>query len=236
MYSAVDEIEDIELTLWFDDRLLVSYTIHYEEKGDYIGFAVYESDTITFDDLHVAQLHEPVEWTSVDPGEEASAGLSRVIGQDDIRLLARHDGTVKMWRNVTTDVDWTVPQGKPIEARKVKQFYTPSHLRLVGALHETNTFRDNGQGHIFAVGQDPNALSEDETHDRGVRMHRRMEEEGTQVTLRLAPNPVLEPEDIIEIDGDSWRVVTIAYTIQWQGGQGSAPVLESTITARECLS
>jgi len=60
--------------------------------GAYIGFAVYGSDTITFNNLAVVQLHTIMEYTSVDPGEAASMGLSRAISYEQLRVQARYDG------------------------------------------------------------------------------------------------------------------------------------------------
>jgi len=235
-HTTIDEIDELTIAAWVDGQLLLSYSMPYVEKGKMIGFAVYQNDTTTFDNLRIAQLHQVVEWTSVDPGEIAGAGLSRVIGYGKIRIQARHDGSVRIWRNNSTTPDWTVPSTRPGTSVRRRQIYSPSHWRMVGALHEIDDFRAGYQGHIFEVGQDPNALSEDATADRAGESHRDMEEEAAGLNLAMAPNPVVEPEDVLTWDGEKWRVNTIAYRAQWRGGQGKgAPVLESSIDLRECL-
>jgi len=235
-HTNIDEIDDVTCALWFDDKLLLVHAVPYDAtKGDRIGFAVYESDVITIDNLHVPQLHQIIEWTSVDPGEAAGAGMSRVIAQSRIRVQARYDGTVKIWRNDTTDSDWTTPTTRQIATMVTQQMYWPNHLRLVGALHESDVFRTGSQGHIFGTGQDPNALSEDATRDVATDAHRIAEEAARTLALTLPPNPALEPEDIITYDGDKWRVSSINYRIGWRGGQGQGtPVLESQLQARGC--
>ena len=234
-YTSIDTIDDLAIGLWFDNKHLLTHVIAYTEKGKQIGFGVYEADTVTFDNLRVAQLHQVVEWASVDPGEAVAAGVSRIIANERIRLLARYDGTVKMWyAGDDTTTDWTVPDGRCLQAIYRYSHVWPSHLRLVGALHEANVFRAGTQGHIFTVGSDPNALSEDETIDRAERRHKEAEEMAYTAIFAMAPNPVLEPEDIIDLDGP-WRIVTIDYRAVWGGVRGSAPVLESTLEARECL-
>jgi hypothetical protein len=233
-YTSVDEIDDLVVALWFDDDLLLTYTLSYVERGDEIGFGVYQSDTITFDDLVVPQLHHIVEWTSIDPGEPASSGLGRVIMHEKIRMLARYDGGVKAWRSTSTSADWTVPATRPTNAVRSRDIYFPTHIRLAGALHEIETFRAGTHGHIFTTGNDPNALSQEEVYDRAVRRHRETEETAEILTLDMAPNPIIEPEDLISYDSVTWRVNVIEFEIGVAGGTGY--VLRSRIQAREYLA
>lgn len=231
-YQKIDQIDDLTISLWFDDKLLLTHTMEYEEKGDYVGFAVYQSDSITFDNLTIYQLHQIVEWTSVDPGETASSSLGRALGYDEVFVRARYDGSVHVWRNTGTDSDWTIPASRALSVGNRQNIYTPSHLRLVGALHEIDHFRTGTQGHIVNVGQDPNVLSELATYNRAVRMHRSQAEKGEEEVLAIAPNPALEPEDVITYDGNKYRVTAIGYRIE-KDGEGYR--LVSTINTRECL-
>lgn len=235
-HTAIDEIDDVTCALWFDDKLLLVHSVQYDaSKGKKIGFAVYESDTLTIDNLRIPQLHQIMEWTSVDPGEAAGAGMSRIIAQSLIRTQARYDGSVKIWRNDTTDSDWEAPTSRQITMMESQRMFWPNHLRLAGALHESDVFRAGNQGHIFGVGQDPNALSEDATYDVAEDVHRIAEEAARTLALTLPPNPVLEPEDIVTYDGNKWRISSINYRVGWRGGQGQGtPVLESQLQARGC--
>jgi len=234
MYTKIDEIDDLAMAMWFDDKLVATYLIEYETKGSKTGFACYDSDIMTIDNYHIPQLHQIQEWTSVDPGETAAASMGRVIGQSLIRTQARYNGSVKMWYNDSDDIDWTVPASRAVRAGKEHSFYSPGHFRLVGALHEVNTFRDNDQGHTFQLGNDPNALSQDEVFEQGGRMHERITGQADQLTIDMAPNPVLEPEDIVAVDSIKWKVTTIRYQITWQAtGMANVPVLRSTVQARK---
>jgi len=236
--TSIDTIDDISVLLWFDNKHLLTYTMAYDaaKTGKKTGFAVYQSNVVTCDNYRVAQLHQLVEWTSVDPGESASAGLARVIAYELVRVQARYDGSVKMWRNDSVAVNWVVPTGRTLAAMEEQQLFLPSHFRLVGALHETDVFRSGLQGHVFAVGQDPNALSAAATHGRATRRHKMVEELSHAASAIMAPNPVLEPEDVITWDGADWRVSSYNYRAEWRGSpQAGAPVLESNIKVRECL-
>ncbi|NIV39022.1 MAG: hypothetical protein GWN58_59275 [Anaerolineae bacterium] len=236
--TSIDKIDDLAVMLFFDHKHLFTYTLQYNSNwgGKKTGFVVYQSDTVTYDNYRVAQLHQIVEWTSADPGEPASASLSRVVAHEQIRVQARYDGSVRLWRNDGTTVDWTVPSGRPLTTVEETQLYPPSHFRLVGALHEIDVFRTGDQGHIFAVGQDPNALSEAETNSRATRQHKTIAERSRVAGLVMAPNPVLEPEDVVSWDGTSWRVSSVNYRAMWRGSeQVGAPVLESNTKVRECL-
>ncbi|NIS13467.1 MAG: hypothetical protein GWN58_12395, partial [Anaerolineae bacterium] len=103
----------------------------------------------------------------------------------------------------------------------------------VGALHEIENFRAGDQGHVFAVMQDPNALSETATADRADRRHKTAEEAADTRTFVTPPNVLLEPEDVITYSGDTWRIATIAYRISRQGRIAFA--LSSRLEARDCL-
>jgi hypothetical protein len=232
-YTSVDTLDDVTCAIWFDDKMLLVHTVPYDaNKGKKIGFGVYESDTLTIDNLQVPQFHQITEWTSVDPGEAASAGLSRVIAHAKVRVQARYDGAVRIWRNDTTDSSWTVQAWRPLKADEQQQIFWPTHLRLAGAMHESDAFRDDTQGHIFAIGQDPNALTEEATNDVAVIKQREMEEGAHTLALAMAPNPVIEPEDVITYDGDKWRVSAISYRVGWRGGQGQGAPVDKVIIAR----
>jgi len=232
-YSSIDVIDDLTISLWFDDKLLIVYTTPYDEdKGKKVGFGVAGNSTLTFDDLRVPQLHQVVDWTSVDPGEVPAASLSRTVGQDEVFLHGRYDGTVKVWRNTETDSDWTVEADRPVMTAEVRQIFSTSHLRLLGALHEIDVFRDGTQGHIFGLGDDPNALSEKGTYDRAVRKHLLIAEDGRRFQLYMAPNVVLEPEDIITYGGEKWRVTSVSLRIRKQEASYS---LSSVVEVRQYL-
>ncbi len=237
-YSSIDTIDDASVMLWFDDKHLLTHTMEYDEDhgGALLGFAVYGSDTITFNGLVVPQLHQLIEWASVDPGEAVSAGYGRVAGHDKIRAQARYDGSVKVWREAGTDSDWTVPSDRPVTVSESLQIYPPTHLRLVGALHEIENFRTSEatQGHIFAVESDPNALSESETSARASRRHKQVYEDAHAYTFNMAPNPVLEPEDIITYGSTNWRVSVISYRVAREND--IVYVLRSILQTRECLN
>jgi len=238
-YTSVDEVDDLVCSLWFDDRLLLTHTVAYDDtKGNKIGFGVYQSDVITYDNIHVPQFHQIAPWTSVDPGEAASAGLSRTIAYARIRVQARYDGTLKIWRNDTVDSDWTVQAWRPLKSVESKQIFWPNHLRLVGALHESDVFREDSQGHIFAMGQDPNVLSEESTNTVAVLSHRGIEEQGHMLELTMAPNPIIEPEDVLTYNSNTWRVTSIGYRVILKGeeGQSGTPILESSMQLRECIA
>lgn len=237
-HTSVDTVDDILCALWFDDKLLLSYTVSYDDtKGEKIGFATYQSETATFDNLRIPQFHQIIEWTSVDPGESVSAGLSRIVAHARVRVQARYNGSVKIWRNNTTVSDWTVQDWRLLRTEEQQQFYWPTHLRLSGAMHEADVFRDGVQGHIFAKGQDPNVLTEEMTNEVAVIMHRGAEEGAHVMTLTMPPNPLLEPEDVITYDDTEWRVSSINYRVAWQeGSQGGAPILSSQILLRECIA
>ncbi len=243
-YSNIDVVDDVAVGLWFDGKMLLTYIVSFDTAvlgtlataRKKIGF-VARNTSCTYEDLRIPQLRHVQEWTSVDPGETAAASLGRVVGKDNVRVQARYDGTVKIWRNEATSIDWAIDLSRPTRADERYRHYSVSHLRLVGAVHETDTFRDTNQGHIFAVAQDPNALTETDTYDKGTRRHREGEESADVLVLTIQPNLILESGDVISYNGGSWRVESIAYKIGIQSGPGGqAPVLASSISCRKVLT
>ena len=235
-HTRIDQVDDLAISLYFDDRLLLCFSLAYEEKGNYIGFAVYGDNTATFSSLRVSQAHHIKEWASVDPGEVASAGLGRVVGYDNIHIRARYDGSVHIWiPDEVPETDWQIPDRRILRLMVERQVYWPNHLRLVGALHEGESFRDGEQGHIFAIANDPDALTEAETQDKAERRHLRVEAQSRRASVVLHPNPVIEAGDAVEIDGEVWRVVSYDYQATWkQTGGAEAPVLVSSMELEQC--
>lgn len=219
-HSKIDEIDDIAVGLWFDDKLLLAFAIPYTSNSGRLGFAVKGGWTCTFSNLTVYKAHSIVPWTSVDPGETAAAGMSRVTAYTRLRLLARYDGSVRLYRAGYHQPDMSIATSRVTMLDKQYSVYWPSHLRTVGALHEADTFRSGNQGHIFALQNDPNALSSTETLEKGTRYHRGVEQSATRAMVTLPPDVTLEPGDIVELDGDEWHINAIEYNLAWDEGNG----------------
>ena len=133
-------------------------------------------------------------------------------------------------------MDWAVPAGRWLQLDEQELLFGPSHLRMIGALAEIDMFRPGKQGHVFAIAQDPNALSSDETKAKGERRHKSIEEEQDTASIILTPNPAIEAEDVISVGGVSWRVTSFSYRAMWRGDvESGAPVLESSVQLRKCL-
>ena len=239
-YYSIDEIDDLIVAVWFDDQLALAYAIPYvSTMSNHTGFGVYQSGTVKVDDYQIVELHQIQEWTTVGPGEVAGAGLSRVIGQEDILLRARYDGTIRVWVEDSSVSDWTVPAARPVQYSKTTSLYWPNHLRMVGALYEDSAlFRPGNQGHIFETVQDPNALTAAATSTRGQRQHARIEESSQGIAITMPPNLALEVEDIITYDGTAYRIKAITLNIQMAGTPGGkeVPVLMGTYQCEQCLS
>lgn len=226
-HTAIDTIDDISVGLWFDGMLLLAFAFPYVESSGKLGFAVNDNWEGTFDNLTIYDAHSIVPWTSVDPGESAATGLSRVTAHTALKLLARYDGSVRLHIGGYHSPDWTVDPGRTITLQKRHVVYWQSHVRTVGALHEADTFRPGNQGHIFSTQNDPNALTTSETETKGEHLHKKIEESSRQLTIQLPPNVLLEPGDIVTVDGDNWLIITIEYSIAWQDGVGT--VLQSNM-------
>lgn len=239
-YYSLDTIDDLLVAVWFDGELALAHFIPWGEAfSDYTGFATYQSGTVHINNYKITELHQIQEWTSVGPGETAGSGLSRVIGQEDILARARYDGTIRVWVEDSSTSDLTIDADRPVGTVEKRTLYWPSHVRMSGALYDDDKqFRDGGQGHIFAVAQDPNAMTADATHTRGLRLHARMEEAATSLTIVMPPILPLEPEDIITYNSEKWRVKSFTVEVQMSAGESGiqVPVLMGTYHCQKCLT
>jgi hypothetical protein len=223
-YSKIDQIDDLGITLYMDGKQVFTHTMIKLETSPKIGFASYQTSTMTVDNVRLSHAYRPVDWSSVDPGEAVATGLGRVLANTKLRLLARYDGSVLIRKEKTGSSDWTMDDRETQYVRE-RGVYSPSHVRLVGALHEYDSIRDSNVGNVFAEANDPNALTYDEVQDKSGWYHARIEEESQRKQIAMPPQVTLEPGDIITIDGVDWRVESINYDARWDG----APLLASSV-------
>jgi hypothetical protein len=233
-HSKIDAIDGVAMSVYVNGKLVLSHVVNRttDVPGRYIGIATYNTNTVSVSELTIPQLHEIIEWTSVDPDETVSSGMGRVVSQDRIRVQARFNGAVKIWRNDELDVDWVIPPKRILSKQITKNLFWPTHMRMIGAWHERDTYRLGPQGYVFASAQDPNALDAIMTYRRGLRAHRDVEERASTATLKMHPNVLLEPEDIVRLAPDQYKVTSIEYAISWRE---NSPVMEGSLTCRKQL-
>lgn len=225
-YQALTDYETVDwlsATVYFDGRLMVSGSDYVKDETftNTVGFAVYESDTITFDNFNIQELRRIVEWTSVDPAEPCSSGMSRAIGTTNVFYFCRFDGAFRCWIPGDRSVDWTVPTTRELRRPTKRNCFVPARARMLGAYHEADSWEDDlaeQQGRpTFVSLNDPNVSDQEETKDSAEDGHRRAREGENEWSVQMPGNPLTEPQDRLSINSNDVRVVGIGHTISKRG-------------------
>jgi hypothetical protein len=236
--SADGDRKFLCISLFEDGQCVVGYSDDVGETsqdwtGEEIGFAVYDGDTMTVDNLTVSSLARLIEYVSVDTGETPAAGMARAIGSTRLRYMVRYDGTIRIWRQGNRDEDWAIPATRRVTRHmdRISLRTMPTHVRLVGAIEAVDRF-DDSQGdvhmHRFILHDDPNLMSEQEGYKEAGFVINDALERQTPVRLQMAGNPLVEPFDRVGYDGTSLRVVKVhlSYAVTGVGVVNYAVVLD----------
>lgn len=222
----LDSVDDsrkwLLISLYVDGREFACYADDIgtgDWTGDEVGFAVFDSDTLTVDNFTISEIGRIVDYTSVDCGETPAMGLSRAIGTTRLRYQARYDGTLRVWRPGNRAEDWAIPAERRVVKTMARKARTEAmtHIRMIGATHAVDRFLDTeGDIHLhrFRMQDDPNVVSESETYAEGGRVLNDAKEMQTQARLQIAGQPLVEPSDRVGYDSDDWRVRTLNHIIQ----------------------
>lgn len=215
-----DVVDWISIAVYFDGQLMAAGSIYIqgETLGDRIGFAVYDSDTIYFEQLDVPELYHVIEWTSVDPGETCGAGMARAIGTTPVFYYARYDGSLRCWLPGDRSVDWTVPSTRELGRSSLVNRFTPGHVRMVGAYHERDAWNDalleQQARPTFALLDNPNLVDKDEILEGADEGHRRVREGKTRWSVNVPGNPLIEVHDKLSVDSNDIRILGVQFNVE----------------------
>jgi hypothetical protein len=251
MATSIDKIDDLAISLSFDDMNIFSHAIQYDpELGQRLGIAVkgdLSSTPTQFTHIEVQQFHQLIEVAYIGPTEQAGSALSRIVGMDKIRVQARFDGTAKIWRNdlLTTDVEFDTSEIR--QANITEDLYAPNHFELVGGMYQADvlagysleTGAEQWRGHLFTQTNDPNVLTEMETFARARRKAIEAVEAAEELELTVKFNPFLEAEDVLGVTfpySDTpvqYRITSLDFQAVWSE---TGVRYEHTIKCRRLIS
>lgn len=219
--NSVDEDRKwLQMSMFADGEEMCAYAVDigggaWDYAFDYVGFAVYQANVCTVDNLTVQELHRIANYLTVDPSETPAQGMQRAIGTTRLKMQARYNGTIRVWRPGDRVLDWTVPSSpqRAVEVQDRKdQRRALTHVRTIGVLHQVDRFEDDeGQVHMhrFTRTDDPNLFSEEEVYTEAGKVLHEAQELQRQVILTMPGMPLLEAHDRIEYEGEDWRVDSI---------------------------
>jgi hypothetical protein len=242
---SLDSIDDdrkwLLMSMYVDGQCYVGAAMDiggtaYDWDGNYVGFAVNQSDSTTIDNFTISDVCRVVDWTSVDPGETAATGQARAIATTRLARMVRYDGRMRVWRPADRDLDWTVEADRPVQLLDRRNLTKAvSHVRAQGAIHEMDVFDDTEgevHGHRFAIRNDPNLMTEDEARAEAWRVLHDNKEEQEIIRFVMPPNVLLEPHDRISWNGTDYRILSIIRNLTMTQ---KGPQYQSTVEARRYL-
>jgi|GEM_PF-2124937 hypothetical protein len=220
------------LTIWMNGLMVYTYTrkITTPHSGalqiGLLGHGVGR----TFYDIQVPQLTDFMEWSSIDPGETATGGLSRALEGRYVKYFIRYNGALRAWRPSGKPSVYTFAlddmQSKSLSFDK-RGLYT--HVRMLGAYQQSEYLDDllvRKYGHRFIEVNNPYLMTPQACLREARREVARMESAATSYSLTASYVPRLELEDRITTPDGDWLISS--REVQHEG-----PEIRQTITARK---
>lgn len=208
-YTQNDPHRWLFITVWFDGELGLTYGDNMNDRtlGNKVGFAVYDSDTITFDDIEVPELSYIGDWASIDENDAPMGGLNRLLNGRHVRMFARYDGTLRVWKPAAVSSSATVLEKNIIDyQRTLDRRGLISHTRVWGAFVSADAIDTTIAkliGHRYMRIDNPNLMTEQECVDEAEYVIDRSQEQSDTAKMRIPALVLIEPEDRLTIpDGD----------------------------------
>lgn len=211
-YTSEDIYRWLFISVWFDGELGLTYGDNIADSGERtlgqkLGFGVYQSDAIDLDNVRVPEFSEIGDWASLDENEAPGGALSRLIGGRHVRMFARYDGTLKIWKPTTVASSQTITDDRIKQRKRTidsRKLYT--HVRVQGAYvyaEAVDAALIRAAGHRYRRVDMPHLMTEQECVDEAEYFLDRSEEDSDTVDITLCPYVILEPEDRISLpDGE----------------------------------
>ncbi len=182
-----------------------------------------------YSDLRVANLNEPIVWSSLDPGEAPMGAIQRAMEDRYIRMWMRWDGSLRAWipkartlsRQITPSNEFGLQS-----TTDLRQVF--SHVRVLGAFQWVQAV-DNELlrrvGNKFREVQNTNLWNVDDCYRVAQHTLMRSKEQANQVQIVTYGMIFHEVEDRIQVsDRAAGYIDYIIDTIRWQYSPGTFQV------------
>lgn len=219
--QILDDREDVvwrTISIYMNDALVTTYSTDAPipvADNIQLSFCAYDADEVTYTSIVIPELCELAEFGTLDPGENAWGGLQRTLEGRYLKTFIRYDGSLRAWRKKTRDVVMTFDESNMTILRAYDPDELITHARMMGAYVWEEFFDpDLAQRYMHRFAEVDNAmlLTRKECREEAENSVRRSEEAAFTLTFEAQWVPVLEPEDRIIVDGESWIVSSIAIT------------------------
>ena len=192
------------MSAWVDGELVVTTEddISTSTPGKKVGFAVYDSDVVYFDDVRIPELTEVIDWCSMDIGESPGGALSRLIGGRHINYFLRYDGTLRMWRPKASTSTWTYQRHITGFNWQIDTRALVGHYRQVGAWEQADRFSTAllQQGVArFHKANNPDLMTKEACYDEAGYAIQKLQENADRIDMSVPAQVLQEPEDVVTV-------------------------------------
>lgn len=192
------------MSAWVDGELAVTTEddISSATPGKKIGFAVYDSDVVYFDNVRIPELTEIIDWCSLDIGEAPGSALSRLIGGRHINYFLRYDSTLRMWRPKSADSSRTYQRHITGFNWQIDNRELASHYRQVGAWEQADVFSTPllQQGvSRFHKSDNPDLMTKEACYDEATYAIQKLRENADRIDMSVPAQILQEPEDVVTV-------------------------------------
>ena len=220
------------LALFNGDMLIGACTFNVESIPTRMFIESTGSTTVRFMRY---DIDRPVSYLTVDVTEAAQEAVARAVSSWPILYFGRYDGSVKV-RRMDTDGDAVMVDLDPYEDLSPSRAEVISHqdiltrVRVSGALPEneaSNTALASKYLLRFDVFQNPEVISQEAALVEAQRIMRSNIRQSRPISLSWHMLPVLEPYDVVTIDGVRHIFSNATYDVGL-GMQGTATFLQES--------
>lgn len=201
------------LSLWINGQHITTYLDKRAQAISNIkfGFGVLGNVARTFSNIRVPELSDMAEWGTLDPGETAYSGLSRVTEGRYLRQFVRFNGQFYAYRSKAKSLTKALTASDDLIEGEVTVDAASlfSHVRMMGAytwgeaLDATLLSR---YGHRFAEVNNPMLMTEIECYEEAVKTLKRGEEAAFTEDVQVVFQPFLEVDDRVTTPNGDWLV------------------------------
>jgi len=218
----VDNPEWMHISVYADGQMVMSGASDISAGFPplYLGFGVYDTETVRYSRMRVPELTGFVDTMLMDVGQPPFSGIQRLVQGFPIQMHTRFDGKLHVFLPKSRSVDATLPSEDVFALQtSFDRRRLPTYMRMLGAYKELDFYQSDliidGWPHSFEIFSNPYAIASDEIYAQINAMAMLVREEAERVRAVIHGNPLLEFGDRITImDEGDWTINGLAYEIE----------------------
>jgi hypothetical protein len=223
----------LTVAVYQNDRLILSATGPVFDAST-LGTKLAVSGQCT---VQVPEFCRPSPFFSVDPGENVSSGMERVVGQTRAEMIYRFNDAILIARPVidhsgyTSGMKWSLPTAMSTQIDDQYTVNNPVHVRLQGAYDMLDVIdsanADEVWRHFFTKKDDPNLMTAAEMSLEKAYILYDLNASRRKRSVQTPWNPLMERNDFLAFEDENWTLdsFNLSVTVDERG----APVVQGNL-------